>query len=149
MNQPLLSGQVDDRDTIILGLREQVRQLNEDLRTERSKAGQSESGVKELRHILTPLYRGLQKIFGEIDDMGLTDSSSPTQGNPKWDLWKKRFPGRGAECIDTLLVHEQMNTKQLSTALKCDPRTLAQLIYKLNQAGLIQKNGNMYSLKEL
>jgi hypothetical protein len=145
----LLSGHVDNRDQTIERLRLQLAQLDEALRMERMKTGQIEAGVRELRHTLTPLYVGLQKIFGEMDTMGVGAAVPATGGDVKWDFWRKRFPGRGAELIDTLLINKSMNTKQLSTALKCDPRTLAQLIYKLNQAGLIAKNGNMFSLKEL
>lgn len=151
MTSPLLQleGVVDTRDEQIKRQYYEIQQLKEDLRNERQKTHAVEAGVRKLKSATTPLFHALQLIHGEMDAMGIDGSVSPAVGDVKWDFWRKRFPGRGAELIDTLLINKSMNTKQLSTALKCDPRTLAQLIYKLNQAGLIAKNGNMFSLKEL
>lgn len=150
MSHQLLNGQVDDSQTVIAGLRAQLREANEALGAERAKAGQAEAGVKELKRLLDPFRRAIGVIYGEIDAMGIQDAptqSSSGQSNPKWEMWKKRFPGRGSELIDLLLVHEQMNTKQLSVALKCDPRTLAQLIFKMKP--VISKNGGLYSLQNI
>ena len=94
----------------------------------------------------TNRYRARRAFLSPTAAANLHESSSG-QSNPKWEMWKKRFPGRGSELIDLLLVHEQMNTKQLSVALKCDPRTLAQLIFKMKP--VISKNGGLYSLQNI
>lgn len=158
MTPLMLEGNVDRRDELIANLQRQLEDLEDQLRAsraatqqERGKSASAFAALAALRDYLNPFKRAISAIYGELDlitDNVLPVTSTP-QSNAKWDLWKKRFPGRGAELIDILLIHEQMNTKQLSTALKCDPRTLAQLIFKLNQAGLINKNGRDYSLKTL
>ena len=146
----LLEGQVDDRDAIILGLREQVRRLGEDLRTERKKSNQAEAAAKELRHILTPLHNALGMVFGEIESMGIENAAAaPSNGNPKWNSWKQKLPGRPAEMIDLLLLHENMSTKQLMAAMHCAKDTVYQAAYKLGQAGLVSNNGGRYSLRDL
>lgn len=147
---PQLVGHVDDRDQQIATLKRQLSQLDDALRMERIKTGQVEAGVRELQHVLNPLYRALQKIYGEIGAIGIDATPVSTEQNPKWDFWKKRYPGRIADTIDLLLIQKSMNSSQLTAALKCDPRTLAKsVIYPLTQAGLLVKNGNMFSLKEL
>lgn len=152
-----LEGEVDTRDEELVDARNKIMDLQHQLERAHMELAHarelSKHAVGKLRHVLNPLYEALKIIYGEMDAISPNGSSSVAStasgSNPKWEMWKKRFAGRGADLIDLLLIHEQMNTKQLSSALKCDPRTLAQVIYKLNQASLIQKNGNMYSLKEI
>lgn len=150
-----LEGRMDTSQQDIAALRKELadtklRLAHAELEATHAKQ-EAGNSVGALRRILEPLYRALQAVFGEMEAIPIQDApmGQSSQANAKWELWKKRFPNRGAALIDVLLIHEQMNTKQLSTALKCDPRTLAQLIFKLNQAGLIQKNGNMFALKEI
>jgi hypothetical protein len=145
----------DDRDLIIKGLRVQLADAEESSRADRIKLAQVEGGVRTLRSILAPLYSALKDVFGEMNAMGVAEVSAtpgsvvPAQSNAKWESWKRRMPGRPSEIIDLLLIHESMNTKQLSAALRCDPRTTAQVIYALNKASLLTKNGNNFSLKEI
>jgi hypothetical protein len=152
--QQLLEGhqeylEMDERDEIIASLRAQNRKLDEALRLERNRVGQAEHGVKELRKILTPLHRALQAVFGEIEEMGLPDGGSPERSNPKWESWKSKMPGRPAEFIDLLLLHGTMNRNQLMAAAHCGKDVVRVTISKLNVAGLLNKNGGQYSLKEL
>jgi hypothetical protein len=157
-NIPLLiTGEVmDDRDTTIRQLQdtnrmqvEEIRELRDEiikLRSDNSRA------IAALRKTLTPLHRSLQQLFGEMDaiDGGNTQAASASgSDNSKWDFWKRRYPGRIAEAIDILML-QPMNTKQLSHALKCDPRTLtSKVIYPMNQSGLLNKSGGVFSLKQL
>jgi hypothetical protein len=128
-------------------LRNEVARLKSELH---SATVQNSRAVSRLRTLLSPLFRGLQDVFGEMDVIGDTGAVQPIANNPKWEFWKKRYPGRIADTIDLLLVQGEMNAKQLCSALKCDPRTLAKsVIYQLNSAGLINKNGGKFSLKEL
>lgn len=154
-SQPQLSGHVDDRADIIEGLREKNRRLDESLRQERAKVGQSESGVKELRRVLTPLYRALQTVFGEIDAMGIPDdvtsTPNPSNGdNPRWQSFKQAYPGTPAQIIDTLLVHREMGITQLAALLKVHYNTAQSALDKLSKAGAVSKDGTRngkYSLR--
>lgn len=159
--QPLMleshAGEVDMRDHIrslenkIGELLKENQRLNGELNIIRS---QNSRAVESLRKTLTPLHRSLLQLFGEMDaiDGGNTQAAGASTGstdNSKWDFWKRRYPGRIAEAIDILML-QPMNTKQLSHALKCDPRTLtSKVIYPMNQSGLLNKSGGMFSLKQL
>ena len=152
---PQLVGEIDDRDDIIEGLREKNRRLDEALRLERNKAGQAESGVKGLRRLLTPLYRALQQVFGEIDAMGIADA--PTAAvtangaeDPRWRSFKERFPDTPAEIVDALLTHRQMSITELSGLLKAHYNTVNKALATLTKAGAVVKDGGRngkYSLK--
>ena len=48
-----------------------------------------------------------------------------------------------------LLLHGELNRTQLRLHLSCATRSITDVVYKLNQAGLINKNGGKISLKEL
>lgn len=155
MPQLALEGATDDRDTIIAGLREQLRQCREDLAAERAKGGSVEAGAAKLRKILGPLYGALGQIFGEIGEMGVEDrtSSSASQTDPRvkaaWDSWKTRLSPMAGRFIDALMVHGSVNRTQLRIAVGCGESSVTNTIYELNKAGLINKNGNKVSLKEL
>lgn len=145
----------DDRDTIIAGLREQLRQTREELTSERSKGGQIERGAQALRTALTPLYGALQHIFGETDAMGI--SGSPAQNSPSmdsrkaavWESWKQRLPGIPSRFIDALMLHGELTQDQLRIHAQCARGSVADAVSKLWKAGIINKNGGRVSLKEL
>jgi hypothetical protein len=157
-NIPLLiTGEVmDDRDTTIHQLQDTNRMQVEEIRSLRDEIiklrSENSRAIASLRKTLTPLHRSLLQLFGEMDaiDGGNTQAAGVgSTDNSKWDFWKRRYPGRIAEAIDILML-QPMNTKQLSHALKCDPRTLtSKVIYPMNQSGLLNKSGGMFSLKQL
>ena len=138
-------------------LRDQIDDLEGQLRKERRKGEAVESGAAELRKILEPLYQGLGMIFGQIEAMGVSASSSGTSAgaevNPRtkavWDNWKQKLGEGPAKIIDALLLHREMNTQQLAIATQYHRTTIPALIFKLNKAGLLNKNGGRFSLKEL
>lgn len=142
----------DDRDTIIAGLREQLRQTREELAQERSKGGQVERGAQALRTVLTPLYGALQHIFGETEAMGLPEAQ-PTAHAPKknaaWDSWKERLSGPAGKMIDVLMIHGSLTADQLRIHLGFATRTCYNIIGELSRAKLIEKNSGKVSLKEL
>ena len=111
--------------------------------------------LTRLRSMTLPFYQLLRAVHGEIDALGIEDApqaangSAAKTGNPKWDNWKQKMPGRPAEMIDLLLLHENMSTKQLMAAMHCAKDTVYQAAYKLGQAGLVVNNGGRYSLKEI
>jgi hypothetical protein len=137
-------------------LRNQLEDVQTELRRERQKSGTMERGVARLREALTPVYSGLQMIFGEIEATGVSGGSgnSPTPAADSriakvWESWKGRLGEGCAKIIDALLLHGEMNTQQLAIATGYHRTTVPTYIYKLTKAGLINKNGGRFSLKEL
>lgn len=140
-------------------IRRDLEEMQEELRQERRKNGTVERGVAELRSVLAPLYQGLQHIFGEIDAMGVGEASSVQSSassvsmDPRvtavWESWKQKLGEGPAKIIEALLVHREMNTQQLAIATRYHRTTIPKLIYQLNKAGLLNKNGGRFSLKEL
>lgn len=128
------------------------RQLNEAedaLRQERQKTAQTERGVQELRNVLNPLYSALQHIYGEINNMGVDSTPASTKHSVIWESWKQKLGGLPAKAIDALLLHGEMSRTQLRIHVGCATGSVADLVYRLNQAGIINKNGGKISLKEL
>ena len=158
MAQPLLEGEVDRRDEIILELRDENRELvreNQNLQAELSSAKvQNSRAISMLRHQLDPLYKALQSVYGVIEASGVEEDDDPKAGtNPRvkavWESWKQKLGGKQAEFIQALLEHGSMTAVQLKVATHTGTSTVPQVIYKLNQLGLIDKNGGKYSLKQL
>jgi hypothetical protein len=152
----LLQGEVDNRDDIIAALeqdndrlQEQVSQLQSELRRSREDTARSVAG---LRRELSPLYNALRRLFGEIDNLGVEDEPAP-RVQPKtsaiWESWKRKLGGKPAEFIDILLEHGEMSAAQLKIAAHCGQRTVYDTIFKLNKAGLVNKNGGKFSLKQI
>jgi hypothetical protein len=112
-----------------------------------------------LRRQLTPLYRALQSVFSELDAAGVveetigyassTNNPAPPRTSAVWESWKSRMPGGPAKIIDALLVHGEMNTQQLAIATGVHRNSVPAMIFKLNKAGLLNKNGGRFSLKAL
>ena len=150
----LLEGRVDTRDQTIETLSAQLRQAQLDLQTERRKTATIEAGVRGLRQQLTPLYQALQSLFGDIDAMGVAESSSSTSGpDPRkqaiWESWKAKLPSGEGRAIDALLLHGTMTTAQLRIHVGCASRTAQNIVTALKSKGLIVKNGPHISLKEM
>jgi len=130
--------------------------LEGELRTERRKNATIEKGVAELRAILSPLYQALGMIFGQIEAMGISGTSSPSTGtgmDPRkaaiWEDWKRKMPGIPARFIDALMMHGELTQAQLRLHAKCAVGSVAGVVSQLYKAGLISKNGGKVTLKEL
>lgn len=150
MPQLMLEGDVDTRDALISGLKEQVRNLQEDLRNERAKNVGVSEGVRDLKRSLLPLYGALQKIFGDMEPMGTNDVPAATTKNAAaWEQWKQRLGGATARAIDVLMVHGEMTQGQLRIILGCATRTVQNVVVALNSAKLIDKRDGKIRLKEL
>lgn len=157
----LLEGALVDDDTTnpeVESLRAEVRQLRAELSRAHAETHNAQRdtarAVGSLRKQLTPLYRALQAVFGEIDNAGFDEEASTgTPANARtvavWESWKSRLPGQPAKVIDALLLHGEMNAQQIAIAIGCHRNSVPQLIFKLNKAGLINKNGHRFSLKTL
>lgn len=155
----------DDRDAAELKeLREENKKLARALQDANMRAERATEdavrAVSALRRQLTPLYRALQAVFGELDAPGIGDSrdaeapSSPPAQDARvravWESWKSKLGGTVAKGIDALLLHGELDTAQLAIAAGLDKRTVTNtVVYKLNGAGLINKNGGRFSLKQL
>jgi DNA-binding transcriptional ArsR family regulator len=110
--------------------------------------------VGKLRQQLSPLYRALQEVFGEMDEIGGEQPGDATPAQPArssavWESWKHRLGGGQAKAIDALLLHGEMNTTQLAIATGLHRTSIPKVISNLNKAGLINKNGGRFSLKQL
>jgi hypothetical protein len=134
----------------------EIHKLKADLRRAQRAAQDAEAHAVAvfvpLRQQLTPLYRALQSIFGDLDAAGVGDGPSAVAGratDPRWASWKQKMPGRPAELIDLLLLHGEMNRNQVMAAMRCGKDVVRVTVSKLNVAGLLTKNGGRFSLKAL
>lgn len=129
----------------------EIADLREELRIERGKTAQMESGVKGVRDLLSPLYKALRLTFGEIDAMGLGEAQpvNAPKNAAAWEQWKQRLGGATARAIDALMLHGEMTQGQLRIILGCATRTAQNVVASLSQAKLIDKNNGKIRLKEL
>lgn len=137
-------------------LREENRELRALLSTARRDADaaklEAARALGSLQTVLSPLYRALQRVFGELDAAGVDDRDArpmDARVSAVWDAWKAKIGGQPAQLIDAFLLHGEMTAAQIAIAIRVNPKNVAQVVHKLNKAGLIQKNGNLYSLKRL
>jgi len=155
----LLTGDVveeDDRDQQIEALQDENRVLQAELtKAQRDSA----RALASLRRQLTPLYQALQAVFGELDAVLVADAQetvSPPASAAQdarvvavWASWKSKLGQGPAKVIDSLLLHGEMNTQQLAIATGYHRHTVPNHIHRLHQAGLVNKNGGRFSLKQL
>lgn len=148
----------EDEPLEIEELRAENRELRDELRVARNETAQAKRdgarAMGELRRQLGPLYKALQMVFGELDAAGVDEApaasgSMNARTSAVWDNWKAKLPGRPAQIIDALMLHGEMNSTQLAIAIGIHRNNVPQLIFRLNKAGLIDKNGTKYSLKKL
>lgn len=147
----------DDRDRIIASLKEDNRDLQEQVAAARrdTEIARSEAGraIAEVRKILSPLYNSLRVLFGEMDTVGDTQTSPSTQPTEHkaavWESWKQRLGGQKAKCIDAFLTHGALTATQLRVIVGCATSSVPGLLSDLRQVGLLDKNGSKYSLKQL
>ncbi len=142
----------DDRHILHDEIRELRRELTEAKREVRQAKNDATRAMAALRQQLNPLYRALQAVFGELDAADVSDDAAPkvnARRSAVWESWKSRMPGRPAQVIDALLLHGPMNSTQIGIAIGMHRNNVPVVIHKLNKAGLIDKQGNKYALKQL
>lgn len=161
LNHPILQDDSGPLRTENQRLRRELAESESARAAAEQDARLAQSSIRMLRQQLGPLYRALQAIFGEIEAAGVEDvpmgtgapSASAARSDARvtavWESWKVRLGGQCAKVIDVLLTHGEMNTTQLAIAVGTRRQNIPNLIYKLNQAGLINKNGGRFSLKSL
>lgn len=133
-------------------LRIELAEAQGEIRAERNKRATMERGISRLREVLSPLYGGLQMVFGEIETMGV--GATAVQGmDPRkaavWEDWKQKMPGIPARFIDALMLHGELTQQQLRLHAKCARGSVPGVVSQLWKNGLINKNGGKISLKEL
>lgn len=129
-------------------LRREIERLVTELREERARNAGLEDGVRDLRRILNPLYDALRLIYGEMDAMRVTSASSP--GADKWTAIKLRLAPRLQAAIDVFLAQGGLTNSQLAVALKMNRTNCSNNVSgALLRQGLLVKNGNTLSLKQL
>lgn len=154
--------QPDDRDAKIRRLESELRAA--DLKTQQAQNDleTARAAIHTLRQQLSPLHRALKAVFGEIE-MAIGDEperaegstgSQPPAANDRiaavWQEWKQKLGGAAAKIITALLSHESADTTQLMILIGTPRRqTVHDAVFKLNNAGLINKNGGRISLKQL
>jgi hypothetical protein len=147
-----VSGEIqlyDRRDTEIADLKEQVRDLQHQLHEARQETKravvQADRSMSALRKQLTPFYRMLQMIFGELDAAGVeADGADVTRG--AWDEWKTRLGPSCAKVIDALLLGGEMTITAICVSAKIGKATAYQATSKMGQAGILVRNGSKFSL---
>jgi hypothetical protein len=142
-------------------LADRVDELETELRKERRKNEGIEKGVAELRKTLTPLYQGLQMMFGHMEAMGVSGSNQATASAPGtdprkaavWEDWVGKLGGResfAGKMIIALLQHGALTSKQIAIHIGTKRmQTVYETTLKVNKAGILDKNGDKFSLKEL
>lgn len=155
-NIRLLEGQVeDDKDVQIAALQDELADVRRALKaaTVEARMARDESAraLGALRRQLTPLYRALQGVFGELDAAGAVDDGQAAGGGKaaQWEEWKARLGPSCAKVIDTLLLGGEMTVKAIKISARMGENTVYQATSKMGQAGILVKNGGKFSLKQL
>jgi uncharacterized protein (DUF3084 family) len=172
-NQKLLEGEVIEPDhghddSEADRLRDELRRVSNErdaLRSEnirlRQRVNQVDVPATHLRQTLEPLYQSLRALFGDLEVIDPPSVTAPsrqaqaandppsTREAAVWDSWKQKLGGSAAKVITALQGHGEANTQQLSILTGLHRTTIPKIIYEINKAGLINKNGGKFSLKQL
>jgi chromosome segregation ATPase len=132
--------------------RDALREENTDLQR---RVAEDTAPLARLRKVLEPLYRALQSVFNELESVA--PAPDVAQAVPvsnhvaaAWEEWKTKLGGACASIITALQKHGSANYSQLMILIGVKRRqTVYDAILKLNKSGLIDKNGDRFSLKEL
>ncbi len=135
-------------------LKDEREQSQEAIRDARKQSLQAVRAQSKLKSVLSPIYQAFQMIFDELEGIDLGEGMQPNAyvdgpSREKWEIWKRKLPGKPAEFIQALLEHGELNSAQLKSLTHSGTSTVPQIIYKLNSLGLINKNGGRYSLKQI
>lgn len=147
---------VDLRDEHISELETANRELEASLRQANTELArvrrESQTALAALRKQLTPLYRALQSVFGELDAAQVDASESlamSARTSAAMQQWKEKLGKGPAKAIDALLLHGSMTRKQLAIATGYTPQNITNIIVALNKASLITKDGDRVTLRSL
>jgi hypothetical protein len=131
-----------------------LRRELEDVAADKERATRT---IKNLQRLLNPIYQGMRALFGEIElavgeETFAPNPASPTaspqnNADPRWESYKRRFPGKPAAIIDALLVHDTMGITALSNFIGSHKNTTWAACSKLKAAGALDNSGGKWSLK--
>lgn len=135
-------------------LKTQIGELKITLQREQDRSDGEVAAANRLRTALTPLYNALQQVFGDLDSIGAeaaipAEPSYKPRASAAWESWKDKLGGQAAKAIDVLLLHGALTQTQLRIHIGCAKGSVPGIVYQLNRAGIINKNGGKISLKEL
>lgn len=147
---------VDSRDELIEQLQRENDDLRRHLRDAEAKARQANVNVAHamgnLRKQLSPLYRALQGVFGELESIGEGDATGgdiDPRTAQVWASWKSKLGTTCAKVIDALLTHGPMRNQALAIATGLNRNTVSNAVVTMNKAGLITKRDGQIGLKQL
>ena len=139
-------------------------QLEVELKAERRKNAATEKGVHHLRQLLSPFHQWMGLVFGEFDSMGVgelplgeqPDDPTRTMSPRKvavWESWIEKLGGKDSfagKMISALLQHGALTSKQIAIHIGTKRMaTVYEATVKVNKAGILDKNGDRFSLKDL
>lgn len=151
-NTLLLNGEVEGAGLEeIQRLNDRIEELEAELRLARLQAANAKRdaalAMGNLKKQLSPLYRALQMVFGELEAVG---DDLPQGGGGKWDVVKQRLAPRLREAVDLLLIQGSMKRTQMAAALKMDYSNCTKnVIGALLRQGLLTDDNGQLRLKEL
>lgn len=135
----------------------EVSDLKDALRDERERSATAFRSMARLKSALSPFYKALQMIFGELDDVdgdqgGAAAGSSAAANQPvseaAYRAWKDRLPPSCGKIIDALLV-QPLNNSQLKTLCKLGTSTVIEAIGILKKNNLVDKQDGLNRLRRL
>ena len=134
-----------------------IEQLTEERDTARREAKTLQYATDELRRQLGPLHSALSAVFGELDAVpsshegGNGHSAPDDKKTAVWKSWIQKFgpATMQARMITAVLEHGALTAAQLRVAMQCSTQGVYDTAARLSKLGLLEKNGNKYSLKEL
>jgi hypothetical protein len=142
----------------IVGLEQELDQAKDEAAQAKQTSADAVKAIRALRKTLDPWYTALKMIYGEISRVevdAMDDSAPPSHTgsdsgglSPKWQMMKQKLGGRQAEIIE-VLKHGAMTVAQIRAAVKCDIGVAYKLTKKMQDLGLLVKNGSQYALKDL
>lgn len=140
-------GEAERLHNEVIRLRRELAIANGEIARAKAESGHA---LSALRKQLSPLYLALQAVFGGLDAAGADDSPAQDSRTAAiWASWKTRLGPQCGKIIEALLLQPDMNTTQLAIAIGTHRNNIPNLIFKLNKAGLLNKNGGRFSLKQL
>jgi hypothetical protein len=156
MSQPLLEGKFTDAVSVsseeFYALQKRIERLVSELDSAKrdrgvwqNKAMKANRSLSAVKNQLLPFYEAMKVLFDELEDVE-AGGSSPQSG--KWELIKQRLTAKQGAIIDLLNVQGSMTTSQIAAATRSSGESARQMMDKLRQQGLVEKNGTMFTLKE-
>lgn len=139
-------------------LRKEIRNLKNELVDQRTLVNERDAAVAALQAVQSqfePWHKAINRLFDIFEEVGVRGGApvvtgpANAQSSPVWQSWKSRLGGKASEFIDLLLIHREMTAAQIMAAAKCGKRTVYDVTYTMNKAGILSKNGSRYSLKDL